>query len=565
MSRRLMIAAGLAGVLVAGGASVPAVASPSYDRTSTIEARRVDRVPTPRLAWTPCNEIAECATAALPLDYDQPNGPTTNVAVLRVKARDQAHRIGSLFINPGGPGGSATRAVLIATEIAGDAILDRFDLVGVDPRGIGDSDNLRCFASSEEQAESGEALLNTFPWGRAEERAYVAVAERVGRACSTTGRPLSGAMSTAEVARDMDVIRRAVGDRELSYLGFSYGTELGQTYANMFPDRVRAVVVDGVIDPIAWAGVQTGRTHILDERMHSADGAWRAFAEILKRCRAAGEERCAFAAGGDPARKWRVMVEELRAEPLVVGDFTLTYADLVGGVLGIMYDPDAGDLLAPQLQEIYELVTSRGDRAAQQALALRLAAAREARAGTSMAADDYANGIETFLGVTCTDTVEPWDARQWIPAAERADRRAPYFGRAWSWITAPCAGRTWTVRDEDAYRGPFTKHTKHPVLFVGSFWDPATNYDASVSASRRQPGARLLSSNNWGHTAYGTSACADTAIEAYLVSGALPAKGKTCTDARQPFTGGAAARAAKPATNRLPATPLPKSVLIGTR
>ena len=560
MLRRLMIS-GMAGVLIAAGAGVPAVASPTYDRTSSVEARRVDRVPTPRLNWSPCFEIAECATVALPLDYDQPHGATTQLAVLRVKARDQAHRIGSLFVNPGGPGGSATQMALAAPRFAGDEILDRFDIVGVDPRGIGASANVRCFASTEDQAEAYEGFNVAFPWGRAEERAYVAASKRIGRACSTTGRPLTGAMSTAEVARDMDVIRRAVGDRELTYLGFSYGTALGQIYANMFPDRVRALVVDGVIDPVAWAGVPGGRTHILDERMHSADGAYRAFAEIIKRCRAAGPQRCEFAAGGDPAAKWRTIVDRLREEPLEVEGFTLTYADFIGGVLGILYGADAGDVFAEQVQEIYDLITNPADTAAEQALLRRLNAVRMAPE------DDYQNGTEAFLGVTCTDGVEPWDANWWIPAGARADRRAPYFGRAWSWVSSPCANGTWTVRDEDAYRGPFTKRTKHPVLFVGSFWDPATNYDASVSASRRQPGARLLSSNNWGHTAYGTSECADSKMESYLLTGALPPRGTTCTDAPQPFTGATeTVKAAKAERARPPvATPKPKSILTGNR
>ena len=130
-----LLTAGLAGVLVAAGATVPAVAAPAADRTSAVESRRVDRVKTPKLNWYKCYDYAECATVRLPLDYDQPDGPTTEVAVLRVKARDQKNRIGSLFVNPGGPGGSATSMAQAAPYFLGDALLDRFDIVGVDPRG----------------------------------------------------------------------------------------------------------------------------------------------------------------------------------------------------------------------------------------------------------------------------------------------------------------------------------------------------------------------------------------------------------------------------------------------
>jgi pimeloyl-ACP methyl ester carboxylesterase len=561
-----LLTAGVAGVLVAAGATVPAVAAPSADRTSTAESRRVDRVKTPKLGWYKCYDYAECATVRLPLDYDRPDGPTTEIAVLRVKARDQKNRIGSLFVNPGGPGGSATSMALAAPYFLGSALLDRFDVVGVDPRGIGASANVRCFRSHQEQTEAYEGLNVTFPYGAAEEKAYIAATERVGRACSTTGKPLTGAMSTAEVARDMDVVRRAVGDRKLTYLGFSYGSALGQYYANMFPDRFRALVVDGVLDPVAWTGIRAGN-RILDDRLRSSDGAYRALAEILKRCDAVGEQRCAFAAG-DPRANFAAIAEELKAEPLEftdpAGTYRITYADFVGGVLGALYAPDAGDYVTQLLAEIRALLDDRDSTSARAALVRRINQAK-ARAFDF----PYENGFEATSGVICTDGLFPRDTERWRAATAAADRRAPYFGRAWGWIDAPCARDTWTVRDEDAYRGPFNRRTQAPVLFVGNLWDPATNYDASVSSSRRLPGSGLLSSNNWGHTAYGTSPCADSAIESYLLTGALPAVSR-CTDGPQPFAeplpGGDAARTMKTGKERPPvATPLPISVLNGNR
>ncbi|WP_255292762.1 hypothetical protein [Micromonospora sp. WMMA1996] len=146
---RSLAATGIAGVLLAGPAVAPAAAAtpqpPAYDRTSAAEARRVDRVPTPKLDWYACYDYAECATVRLPLDYDNPKGATTEVALLRVKARDQQHKVGSLFLNPGGPGGSGTSIALAAPYFLGDDLLDRFDIVGVDPRGVEASSNIRCF------------------------------------------------------------------------------------------------------------------------------------------------------------------------------------------------------------------------------------------------------------------------------------------------------------------------------------------------------------------------------------------------------------------------------------
>jgi len=269
-----LLTATLAGILVSAVAAAPGSAAPvASDRTSRTESKRVDAVPTPKLGWYKCYDIAECATTRLPLDYDRPHGATTEIAVLRIKAKDQKHKIGSLFLNPGGPGGSATEFALFAPEFLSDSLLDRFDIVGVDPRGIGASANVRCFSSVKDQTAVLDLLNVPFPVTRAEEQRYVTGSKRLGKACSTTGRPLSGAMSTAEVARDMDVMRRAVGDRKLNYLGFSYGTALGQYYANMFPDRFRALVVDGVLDPTAWVG---NTRQILDDRLRSSEGAYRA-------------------------------------------------------------------------------------------------------------------------------------------------------------------------------------------------------------------------------------------------------------------------------------------------
>ncbi|HEX7537810.1 MAG TPA: alpha/beta fold hydrolase, partial [Dermatophilaceae bacterium] len=239
----------------AGAATKSASRASSPDRTSVTEARRVDRVPTPRLGWYDCYDTgAQCATVRLPLDYDQPNGVTTEVALLRRPAVDRAHRIGSLFLNPGGPGGSGVQIALSAPFFLSPGLTDRFDIVGFDPRGTNFSDQVKCFTGNAQQTTALKGFNNAFPVGKVEEQAAILSAKNLGRGCSRTGRPLSASMSTAEVARDMDVLRRAVGDRKLTFLGFSYGTYLGQVYANMFPDRVRAVTIDGVLDPVAWAG-----------------------------------------------------------------------------------------------------------------------------------------------------------------------------------------------------------------------------------------------------------------------------------------------------------------------
>ncbi|GAA2559445.1 alpha/beta hydrolase [Winogradskya consettensis] len=575
LGRSLLAAGMIAGVLVAGAAA-PAAAATKTDRTSAKESKRVDRVPTPKLGWYKCYDYAECATTKLPLDYDNPKGAKTEIALLRVRATDQKHKIGSLFLNPGGPGGSGTSIALAAPNFLSPAVLAKFDIVGVDPRGIANSANIKCFKSVKDQTAVLGDMNVAFPLGAAEEKKYVAAAKKFGKACSTTGKPLTGAASTAEVVRDMEVLRRAVGDKKLNYLGFSYGTAIGQYYANMFPDRFRAIVVDGVLDPEHWVGTTKTANQEQDERLRSADGAYKALREILKRCDAAGEKYCAFAAG-DPVKNFDAIAAKLKKKPLVVedeefGSFTITYADFVSGILGDLYDTGAGDWVTQDAQYIKTLLDSSSAAAkatASTALAKRIKDAR-AKVGRDF---PYDNGFETFATVDCTDALHPKDAGAWPGLMVKADKRAPYFGRAWGWGTAQCARNTWTVRDEDAYTGPWNRRTAAPVLIVGTKWDPATNYDDAVSASKRLPNSRLLSNTNWGHTSYGSSACATGAIDNYLLKGTLPARGKVCQGAYQPFLeplpddSGEAARTLNAVQSQRPpiAGPPMPSTLNGTR
>jgi pimeloyl-ACP methyl ester carboxylesterase len=519
-----LLAAGACGLVLAGSAVAPAGAAPAgapvraTAATSATEARRVGAVPTPQLKWSACYGYAQCATAKVPLDYDQPRGEQTTIALLRVRATDQAHKIGSLFVNPGGPGASATTLALAAPDFLSESVLARFDVVGVDPRGIGAGANVACFTSTAEQDAALAGMNVSFPVGAKQTKAYLKSAGKLATACSTTGRKLAGAMSTAEVARDMEVMRRAVGDSKLTYLGFSYGTALGQYYATMFPDRFRALVVDGVIDPVSWVGTAKTRTVIQDERLRSADGAYKALIRVLRLCDRAGEARCAFAAG-DPVKRFAALARRLKAHPVTVSGTSITYADFVGITLSALYGVDAGEQVTAMAADLYR-------RTSATAGAAWLERARAA---------SYDNSLDSYAAVMCTDGRHPAKASSWPTQAAAADKRAPYFGQLWAWASVPCARNIWKVRDEDAWTGPFTVRTEHPVLVVGSFWDPATNYDEAVSSARRLPNSRLLSSDNFGHTAYGTSACVTTAIDDYLLTETLPDAGTTCTGV-QPFT-----------------------------
>jgi pimeloyl-ACP methyl ester carboxylesterase len=255
-----------------------------------------------RLRWTPCHPEAganfQCAVAQVPLDYGNPRAGTIAIALTRLPATDPRRRIGSLFLNPGGPGGSGVAYVLGAGPfLYTDAVRARFDLVGFDPRGIMRSSPLRCYDSPDQwPVPTGLA----FPITRDEEESWIANDRALDRACRVRGNAIRDHMSTANVARDMDVLRDLVGDDKLSYAGVSYGSYLGATYANLFPERVRAVVVDGVLDPVAWSTGRGAEGFLVpfSTRLHSDVGAMATLQEFFRLCDAGGP-RCAFSGGAE--------------------------------------------------------------------------------------------------------------------------------------------------------------------------------------------------------------------------------------------------------------------------
>jgi pimeloyl-ACP methyl ester carboxylesterase len=574
--------------LVAAGAVTANAAAPASDRTSAVEAQRVDRVPVPRFDWWGCSVFspgAQCASVNLPLDYDQPKGAQTTVAVLRIKATDQEHKIGTLFLNPGGPGGSSIELASAAPNFLGPDLLAKFDIVGFDPRGTNYSENVQCWKNIGEQAEALSGANVEFPWTDAEKASYITSSKAFGKACSTTGTPLSGSMSTAEVARDMDVLRRSLGDEQLTYLGFSYGTYLGQVYANLFPDRVRALAIDGVVDPVAWAGTETNNVIPMTTRLRSGEGATKALHEVLVRCAKAGPGSCSFASSGNPVANYAAITSTLRKGPIpfknpTKGATQLSYASMVVELYEMLYKPDGAARIPDFLTSVYTLIKPRPasgtPAAAQRAQAAktlsgildtrksRNAAEKAAKAtqakrsGFAKGGFPYENGWEAYQSVMCTDGLNPADASMWPTYADASDKTAPDFGRLWTWASTPCAAKTWTVQDEDRYAGPFTRRTANPVLVVGNYWDPATNYDSAVAAASRLPNSQLLSNDSWGHTAYGSSECATTAVDSYLVSQALPTKGTACTGDVQPFATSVSALTVQAASGnrRAPVVPL---------
>ena len=243
--------------------------------------------PTGKVNWSPCFRAEgpfQCATVGVPLDYDQPGGAKISIALVRLPAADPSRRIGSLFLNPGGPGGSGVEFVVGAGPfLFTQEVRDRFDLVGFDPRGIARSTALRCFGTDRQWGPYFTDFA--FPMTEDEVQEWVTSDRYLDEACERRGGALIDHMSTANVARDMDRLRQAVGDPKLSYYGVSYGSMLGQTYANMFPDNFRALVIDGVLDPVAWTTGAAGEQHLpFATRLRSDQGATDTLEEFFRLC-----------------------------------------------------------------------------------------------------------------------------------------------------------------------------------------------------------------------------------------------------------------------------------------
>ena len=503
----------VAGCLAMSLLAVPAAAS-----------RTTPGAAVPELAWRSCGQEApgfECATARVPLDYDRPRGATITLALTRLPATSPSTRIGSLFLNPGGPGGSGVDFVQgLGGDLFSAQVRARFDLVGFDPRGVARSTPLQCFDTTEEAISVLAPFA--FPVTRPEERVWIQSDRAYARACARRGGAIIDHMSTANVARDMDLLRRAVGDRKMTFVGYSYGTAIGSTYANMFPDKVRAVVIDGVIDPVSYTTGRGNQAETLpsDARLRSEQGAYDTLQAFLRLCDRGGPN-CAFSAG-NPKRRYDRLARRLLAEPAQLpdgqgGTTPFTYADLVATTLGALYDAASWPALAELLQELDSLT-----RTAQAAGTLRNL---QNRFGLR-AEPPYEQVLEGFAGVWCLDPDNPDHVSAWARAARAADRRDPYFGRPWIWFGSICA--SWPARDTDRYTGPFNRRTANTVLVVGNRNDPATRYQDAVSTAQLLSRGRLLTVEGSGHTSLFLSSCADRHVNRYLLTGRVPPPGTVC-------------------------------------
>ncbi|MFF5500660.1 alpha/beta hydrolase [Streptomyces roseolus] len=496
-----MLAAG--GLLAAGCTATDTPAPPSGATGSSASPTSTGSPTSPgspasqRLDWKRCDDAGaewRCATVRVPLDHAKPAGATLGVALIRKEATDRKRRIGSLLFNFGGPGASG---VEMLPQLAGEyaSLGERYDLVGFDPRGVGRSSGVVCRDDAEQAA--AEAAVDSTPDTPAEEAAYLKDAADFGAGCARRSGTVIPYTTTSATARDLDVIRRALGDEKLHYFGISYGTQLGGTYAHLFPRRVGRLVLDAVVDPTADAA---------GHARHQTVGFQRALDNYL---RSTGQTPRAGTA------RITALLASLDRRPLKVGDRLLTEGLATTGIAVTLYAESSWPLLTEALE-----AAEAGDGSGL----LRLADAYNDRDEQGR----YATQSHSQRAISCADSSERPTAARAKALLPEFRRLSPVFGALLAWDTAGwCAG--WPVKGE-ARTPAASAPGADPVLVVGTTGDPATPYEgAERMAAELGEGVGVLVTNKGeGHGAYGTSPCVTRTVDAYLLDGEVPAYGTTC-------------------------------------
>ncbi|MFJ9739971.1 alpha/beta hydrolase [Streptomyces sp. NPDC101166] len=461
-----------------------------------------------RPAWRDCGVTGfQCATLKAPLDYAHPGEGDIRLAVARKKATGPGKRLGSLLVNPGGPGGSAVGYLQQYAGIAYPAgVRARYDMVAVDPRGVARSEPVRCLDG---RAMDAYTQTDVTPDDQRETDRLVGAYKKFAEGCGSRSARLLRHVSTVEAARDMDVLRAALGDRRLTYVGASYGTFLGATYAGLFPDRVGRLVLDGAMDPSLPA-----RRLNLDQTA-GFETAFRSFAKDCVR-----RPRCPLGARADEiGPNLRAFFKKLDARPMPTGDVDgrrLGESQATIGVIAAMYDESTWERLRDALTTAIDDNDGAG--------LLALADSYYERDGDGR----YANLMAANAAVNCLDLPSAFGSPDQVRTALPAFRKAsPVFGEGLAWASLNCA--YWPVAPTGEPRRIEAKGAA-PIVVVGTTRDPATPYRWARALASQLSSARLLTYDGDGHTAYGRgSACVDSTINAYLLRGTVPPNGKRCS------------------------------------
>ena len=489
-----------------GAGPVPTTSAPPTSASTTTTAAPPPTTaaaapPTapPPLAWTRCGQL-ECATLFVPLDHRQPAGRQIGIALNRRRAGDPARRIGSLLVNPGGPGASGVDLLPSILGRLSTGVKARFDIVGFDPRGTGRSAPVRCLESAQLAAYFA---VDPTPDNAGEKTALVQAVERFVAGCRQRSGDILPHVGTADAARDMDRIRVAVGDEKLTFLGFSYGTSLGATYAELFPDRVRALVLDGAIDPsLDTPSLNRGQ----------GAGFERAFAAFVADCRARGTACPWRPPGGATKEAFVALSARIDARPAAAGSRRVGPSEFFLGSAAFLYSRETWPALA------------RGLAQAERGGGTLILAGFDSLVNRNPDGS-FANDQEANAAINCLDNPAPRDVAAYEREAADAARTTPAFGPAVAWSGLVCG--LWPIPPTgraERLRAPGTP----PILVIGTTNDPATPYEWAEALAAQLLAAGLLRFEGEGHPAYGENPCTTRIADAYLLDLTIPAGELRC-------------------------------------
>ncbi|MEU7063795.1 alpha/beta hydrolase [Streptomyces sp. NPDC046161] len=475
--------------------TVPAALRPYYEQ---------------KLSWRECGVPGfQCATMKAPLDYADPGTPGSaqaiDVAVARRVATGPGKRLGSLVVNPGGPGGSGIGYLQAYAGIGYPAaVRAQYDMVSFDPRGVDRSTPVECLSGP---AMDKYTQVDQTPDDKAEQAALVAAFKEFAAGCETHSRRILPHVGTVDAARDMDMLRAVLGDEKLTYVGASYGTFLGATYANLFPGRVGRLVLDGAMDPSRSA---------LEMNRDQTEGFETAFRSFARDC--AKQPGCPLGKGSPDAVAARLeeFFRKVDAQPLPTGDAARPLGESLAttGVIAALYDESAW----PQLREALTSALG-GDGSGL----LALADSYYEREPDGK----YANLMFANAAVNCLDQPPAFTGPAAVEAALPSfEKASPVFGAGLAWASLNCA--YWPVQATGT-AGRLTAKGAAPIVVVGTTRDPATPYKWAKGLADQLDSGTLLTYDGDGHTAYGRgSDCVDTAINRYLLDGTPPPPAKRC-------------------------------------
>jgi pimeloyl-ACP methyl ester carboxylesterase len=486
----------------------------SFGPAAASRAQEGSPIATPTaIAWSPCGEDGvgwDCATLAVPRDYADASGPTIDLAVTRWPASDPDQRIGTLFVNCGGPG-CPTVTILhqLSQVIFSEEILARFDLIGFDPRGVGESGQIDCQPDYE-----AYYAIDPSPDDEVELAAWLAGGQAFADACKANGGELLPYLGTENVVSDMEQLRQALGEETISFLGISYGTSIGARYADRYPDRVRAFALDSGLPTIADPATFVPEW---------VDALERSFDAYLADCAAA--LTCPFNSNGDPGGAFDALMAQVDAAPLEV--VTESGTRLVGQRT-ILTAVDWGMSWSSRWPRLAAGLAAAA--AGDGTLVLQMADQTQER----LPDGTYGVGITSFVAVGCLDFAIPTDPAAYTALAAKAAQIAPRLGAYYVTWTLPCV--YWSAPPTPAPHPPVAEGAP-PILVVGASLDTQDAYSWSVDMVGQLDSGVLLRRDGTWHPSYWNSGCVAEAVNAYLLELTLPDPGLTCDSTDGSFIG----------------------------